>query len=501
MYVTTSATVGGVTRFFYDGDGTRVQQVNASGTTVTTCTCDAAHRLTRDGVFTYTYSAAGQLVRAQSVTATLVYTYTADGLRVAQSSNGAVTTFAWDWATPVPELLSAGATRYLLGAETLGQWDGVTWTYVLPDALGSVRQTVDRAGAVTADREWSPYGAEVGGAQAGLGYTGEWQDADVGLVYLRARWYQPTLSQFISPDPVTPDFRNPPSINRYLYSFGNPLHFTDPSGQIPYDRNRAVQYALDWKSPPPNSEYGEFGNSDCTNFVSQALRAGYFPEDTRWFFEKPALVRASRCTGYHYASSPFKPCSGWLGCTVIDPRVGENIDQAYCGEAWALTDNLFDYLTRDRGFAVSYYYGEQVATGKDADKQSVDTGSPVLPWAVDWDANGNARTEYMPVSFDTRLGDVVFYRQEHAPAVRAGGQYNHVAFIVGWGALTRRGGLPPDNSNEPIWGDQGLTPHIVDHSSPASGWGSRAINDTFTEVNMMAIVHIPDDIPVTKRCR
>jgi len=51
-------------------------------------TWDARGNLTGDGVFTYTYSAAGQLVRAQSVTATLGYTYTADGLRVAQSSNG-----------------------------------------------------------------------------------------------------------------------------------------------------------------------------------------------------------------------------------------------------------------------------------------------------------------------------------------------------------------------------------------------------------------------------
>lgn len=89
--VITSTIVGGVTRFAYDGDGTRAQQVNASGTTVTTCTCDAAYRLTRDGVFTYTYSAAGQLVRAQSGNATLGYTYTADGLRVAQSVNGAGT--------------------------------------------------------------------------------------------------------------------------------------------------------------------------------------------------------------------------------------------------------------------------------------------------------------------------------------------------------------------------------------------------------------------------
>ena len=34
------------------------------------------------------------------------------------------------------------------------------WTYSLPDALGSVRQETDAAGAVTATREWTPFGID-----------------------------------------------------------------------------------------------------------------------------------------------------------------------------------------------------------------------------------------------------------------------------------------------------------------------------------------------------
>jgi hypothetical protein len=59
--------------------------------------------LTHDGV--YTYDGAGRMVQAQSVTLTLVYTYNAEGLRVAQDLSGTATTFVWDWATPVPELV------------------------------------------------------------------------------------------------------------------------------------------------------------------------------------------------------------------------------------------------------------------------------------------------------------------------------------------------------------------------------------------------------------
>jgi hypothetical protein len=44
-----------------------------------------------------------------------------------------------------------------------------------------VRQATDATGAVIDAREWTPYGVELDGAQPGLGYTGEWWDAVVGL--------------------------------------------------------------------------------------------------------------------------------------------------------------------------------------------------------------------------------------------------------------------------------------------------------------------------------
>ena len=180
------------------------------------------------------------MVRAESVTATLVYTYAADGLRVAQSvastgsaqGTGDETTFAWDWASGLPEMLSAGGTLYLLGHDTLGRWDGAAWVYHLPDGLGSVRQEVDGAGAVIAAREWTPYGVEVGGAQAGPGYTGEWWDGEVGLEYLRARWYGPEVGRFTRRDPWSGNVRQPGTIiNPYLYGSNNPLLYTDPGGK------------------------------------------------------------------------------------------------------------------------------------------------------------------------------------------------------------------------------------------------------------------------------
>jgi RHS repeat-associated protein len=173
------------------------------------------------------------MVRAESVTATLVYTYSAAGLRVAQSVDGDETTFAWDWASGLPEMLSEGGNLSLVGHETLGQWDGNEWAYHLPDVLDSVRQVADGAGSVLDSREWTPYGVEVGAAQAGLGYTGEWWDAGVGLQYLRARWYDVGVGRFTSRDPWEGDHLQPQSLHPYAYVENNAINLTDPSGQIP----------------------------------------------------------------------------------------------------------------------------------------------------------------------------------------------------------------------------------------------------------------------------
>jgi YD repeat-containing protein len=162
-----------VTAYTYDA-ANRLQVAVSPGHSVT-YTWDNRGNLLADGTFTYTYSAAGRMVQAQNLTATLVYTYNADGLRVAQAQSVAsvqsVATFTWDWATGVPELLSDGESLYLIGYDTLGWQREDDWTFVLPDALGSVRQETDAAGTVTAVREWSPYGEEFGGAQAGCQFS------------------------------------------------------------------------------------------------------------------------------------------------------------------------------------------------------------------------------------------------------------------------------------------------------------------------------------------
>ncbi len=71
-----------------------------------------------------------------------------------------------------------------------------------------------------------------GGAASKFQYTGQERDAETGLHYYNARYYDPHIRRFTQPDIFVQDIYNPQSLNRYSYAFNNPLKYTDPSGHI-----------------------------------------------------------------------------------------------------------------------------------------------------------------------------------------------------------------------------------------------------------------------------
>ncbi|CAN5372502.1 hypothetical protein BH10CHL1_BH10CHL1_37360 [soil metagenome] len=61
-------------------------------------------------------------------------------------------------------------------------------------------------------------------------FTGQQVSSDNGLYYYGARYYDPEIGQFISPDSLVPDATNVFDYNRYMYARGNPIKYTDPTG-------------------------------------------------------------------------------------------------------------------------------------------------------------------------------------------------------------------------------------------------------------------------------
>ena len=67
-----------------------------------------------------------------------------------------------------------------------------------------------------------------------------------GLLYYNARYYDPTLGTFISPDSLVPDPGRVIDYNRFLYARGNPLKYTDPSGSASDEAIREWEAKNSW---------------------------------------------------------------------------------------------------------------------------------------------------------------------------------------------------------------------------------------------------------------
>ncbi len=155
--------------------------------------------------------------------------------RVTQTSGGDLVT---DYAYGV----DTGGNPSRFASNPLGNG---THTWSVADLQGSPRYTQDDsgqptgagtpAGALNYDPQpvrYAPYGAIDRGADGNgrvpqtFGYRGELQDANTGLVNLRARTYNPATGQFLTRDPLEQQ-----TGQAYAYAGSNPIANADPTGQ------------------------------------------------------------------------------------------------------------------------------------------------------------------------------------------------------------------------------------------------------------------------------
>ena len=135
-----------------------------------------------------------------------------------------------------------GANReyFYLGQQLVAQLGAGSLTYVHADILGTSAAKTNSAGNVTKRIRYAPFGLQWGhtNAQSGeneIGYTGHKHDADIGLTYMQARYYDPVIGRFYSSDPKdTASFLSEGKIqgfNRYVYAANNPYKYVDPDGR------------------------------------------------------------------------------------------------------------------------------------------------------------------------------------------------------------------------------------------------------------------------------
>jgi RHS repeat-associated protein len=108
------------------------------------------------------------------------------------------------------------------------------------DGHGSVRFLMDTNQFITDTYAYDAYGttvASTGSTPNNYLYCGEQYDSNLGLYYLRARYYKPDTGRFWTMDSFAGRQEEPLSLHRYLYGWDNPVNMDDPSGNVPIVSN------------------------------------------------------------------------------------------------------------------------------------------------------------------------------------------------------------------------------------------------------------------------
>jgi RHS repeat-associated protein len=192
--------------------------------------------------------------------------YDADGNRVAKTVNGVTTYYLVDSQNPTgyaqvieeitapvgtdPIAIGTVTKRYAYGLDLISQQVWTTgdplaadhWrtSYYGYDGLGSIRYLTDETAFITDHYTYDAFGTLLDAWSANplipadnvYLYVGEQFDPDLGLYYNRARYLNIDTGRFWSMDSYEGNNQEPLSLHKYLYAHGNPVMFTDPSGNM-----------------------------------------------------------------------------------------------------------------------------------------------------------------------------------------------------------------------------------------------------------------------------
>jgi RHS repeat-associated protein len=285
---------GPATSLTYDGNGSRVSSTIAATETTAAATTS------------YSYAPNGSLasvVLPTSTPSTISYISDGDGLRQTRTSSTGTTNFLWDTAGSLPLLLDDGTVSYIYGPSSspIAQiaHGSSTTSYLHDDLIGTPRLITDGTGAVTATIRFDAYGNPLshdGSGSTAIGYSGNWTDPDTGLVYLRARDYDPATGQFLTVDPAVDSTRQP-----YAYVANNPLLWTDPTG-LAQDAGTTIDQVLGFFIPT----YSVISSS-VKNVINH-VNAGASVSDALVMTLDPAF---GAIHGYYYeVQDSINGCSG-----------------------------------------------------------------------------------------------------------------------------------------------------------------------------------------------
>ena len=264
----------------------------------------------------FTYGLSNKVSSAAIGGDNFAYRYDAEGNRVEVTKNDQVTRFVIDNVLGLEKPLVETNTNnsiqkyYIYGEGLVYSLDssGAISVY-LYDYKGSTGAVVDVAGVIQNAYTYSAYGKVVGSFESlennykYLGKYGVIADSDSHL-YVRARYYSPTLGRFLQKDAIRGNEFDPNSLNRYRYTDGNPINFIDINGMY---------------------SFSDFGNHALTgvDFILSGT--------------KNRIVDSAQIV-HRYAFTPAMAHSGTVGTILAYEMRGENYSY------WGIYNNQLEEL-------------------------------------------------------------------------------------------------------------------------------------------------------------
>jgi len=198
----------------------------------------------------YTFNEDNRLVHVEGPGGLdVAFEYDSLGRMLRRVSGSDETILEWDGWDLVRETAPDGTiTRYFCPKNDVLRFQRGNESYsVHPDALGSVRMITDAGGRVVSQFQYDAWGnvlpSSVDGVPGGFPYRfvgalGCRADDEVGLIWMRSRWYDARLARFISRDPdrigrlATTQRIKSTFANLYCYAENRPMNYVDPTGRM-----------------------------------------------------------------------------------------------------------------------------------------------------------------------------------------------------------------------------------------------------------------------------
>ena len=293
------------------------------------------------------------------------YAYLPNGLRYRKSNASNFDRYVWDRnGNIIAEMNGEGnlTNKYVRGNKLISKDGNEYFGY---DGHGSVVNISDESGKSIKSYDYDAFGVELNKDANDTNlfrYCGEQYDNETDSIYLRARYYSPSLGRFTTEDPAKD------GDNWYSYCAGNPVNGWDPSGLYGFSA-KSIKEAIkdtDCFKPGELKEMGKLADY-CSSKASQKA--------IEW---KLKVTWDNKADAYRHFIWNYE--SIWkfgLAKTITFMNRHEDMEQIYMGK---LKDGTKCYLTPIASLMdiVNNYYGRAFAMSDEKYKNADEAFNAVL---------------------------------------------------------------------------------------------------------------------------